>query len=193
MKKKDIFIIVLFIYLLVQIVEFKEVVFEAGTLAINIWKNNLVPSLLPFFIISNILINYNIGFYLSKLIDPIFRKIYKINSNSTVILMLSMVSGFPSNAKYTREMYENGILSKKEAEKLLIFSHFSNPLFVLGTLAGMFLKNEKLGFIILISHVFGNFILGFIFRNYAVSGEVNEDNSFNDKKFSKIFVNFPTV
>ena len=79
MKKKDIFIIVLFIYLLVQIVEFKEVVFEAGTLAINIWKNNLVPSLLPFFIISNILINYNIGFYLSKLIDPIFRKIYKIN------------------------------------------------------------------------------------------------------------------
>ena len=36
MKKKNIFIIVLFIYLLVQIVEFKEVVFEAGTLAINI-------------------------------------------------------------------------------------------------------------------------------------------------------------
>ncbi len=189
MKKKDIFIIVLLIYLLIQIVEFKKVVFEAGILAIDIWKNNLVPSLLPFFIISNILINYNIGFYLSKLMDPIFTKIYKINSNSTVVLIFSMISGFPSNAKYTREMYENGSLSKKEAEKILIFSHFSNPLFILGTLAVMFLKNEKLGFIILISHVLGNFILGFIFRDYAVSGEVSGDACLNDKKFSKIFVN----
>lgn len=189
MKKKDIIIIVLFIYLLSQVIKYKELVFNVSIDGINIWKNNLLPSLLPFFIISNVLINYNISFYLYKFLDPIFKKLYKINSNSTIILILSMVSGFPSNAKYTREMYEHGILTKKEAEKILTFSHFSNPLFIMGTLATMFLKNESLGIIILISHVIGNFILGFIFRNYTVSNNVKQNNSCSQLSFSKILVN----
>lgn len=41
---------------------------------------------------------------------------------------------FPSNAKYTKELYLEGSINEHEASKILMFTHFSNPLFLLGTL-----------------------------------------------------------
>ena len=100
-----------------------------------------------------------------------------------------MLSGFPSNSKYTKEMYEKNNITKKEAEKILTFTHFSNPLFILGTLSTFFLKNKTLGIIILISHYLGNFIIGLIFRNYYHSKPLTIKNTYQKKDFTKIFIN----
>ena len=50
--------------------------------------------------------------------------------------------------------------------EFLIFSHFSNPLFILTTLAIFFFNNKDLGIILLVSHYLSNFILGLLFRKY---------------------------
>jgi len=191
MKKKivNIFIVFFMCYLLVEIILNKELVFVTVNDAFLIWKDNLVPSLFPFFIISEILINYDVSYYLAKFLDPLFKKIFKINANGSTILILSLLSGFPSNARNTRLMYDKGMINKKEAEKILTFSHFSNPLFILGTLATFYLKNKTLGIIILVSHYLGNFFIGIIFRNYYVSKDSFISFSKEKKYFSKIFLN----
>jgi sporulation integral membrane protein YlbJ len=80
-----------------------------------------------------------------------------------------MLSGFPSSAKYTKELYLSGSINEYEASKILTFTHFSNPLFVLGTISIMFLNNKEIGFLILFCHYISNFIIGLIFRNYYIS------------------------
>ena len=57
-------------------------------------------------------------------------------------------------------------LNEKEATKILMFSHFSNPLFILGTVSLTFLNNKKIGLIVMMSHYLSNIIIGFLFRNY---------------------------
>ncbi len=101
-----------------------------------------------------------------ELFKPIMERLFKINSNSAFVFGMSIISGFPSSAKYARELYLNGSLNEHEASKVLTFSHFSNPLFILGTVAVLFLNNKEVGLLILLCHYFTNIIIGIGFRNY---------------------------
>ena len=94
-----------------------------------VWKNNIFPSLFPFFVLSEVLVNYGFIELVGELFKPIMNKIFKLKGVSAFVFIMSLVSGFPSNAKYVRELYLNGLINEHEGAKLLTFTHFSNPLF----------------------------------------------------------------
>lgn len=165
----SIFIMIILIFCSYEILSESETIMNAVTYSFNIWTNNLFPSMFPFFVLSEILINYGFVELISELFKPIFQKLFKTNSNASFVFIMSMLSGFPSNAKYTKELYLEGKLTDKEATKILMFSHFSNPLFILGTISVTFLNNKQLGIIVLISHYISNIIIGILFRNYNPS------------------------
>lgn len=167
MKNKilDLIVVISFVILLFSILVNKQLVFDTITYSLNIWVNTLIPSMFPFFVISDVLINYNITEYIPKFITKIFSRIFNINKVCTTIFFLSLISGFPSGARNIRNYYDKGLLSLEEANHILLFTHFSNPMFILTTVALFFLGNEKYGYIILISHYLGNFIIGILLRN----------------------------
>lgn len=152
-----------------EILSESETIMNSVMYSFNIWTNNLFPSLFPFFVLSEILINYGFIELVSELFKPIFQKLFKISGNAAFVFIMSLLSGFPSNAKYTRQLYLEGKLTDKEATKILMFSHFSNPLFILGTISITFLNDKKLGLIVMISHYVSNIIIGIMFRNYSPS------------------------
>lgn len=171
MKKIFISIFIMFILMFCtfEILSESDTIMNAVSYSFNIWINNIFPSLFPFFVLSEILINYGFVELISELFKPIFERIFKINGNAAFIFIMSMLSGFPSNAKYTRQLYLGGKLTDKEATKILMFSHFSNPLFILGTISVTFLNDKRLGILIMLSHYVSNIIIGLIFRNYNTS------------------------
>lgn len=153
------FIVLIFIFLN------KEIVSSTIINSFYIWFNTLVPSMLPMFIISDILINYNFTKYIPNKIINFISKIFNISNNATLIVLLSLVSGFPLNAMNIITSYNNNLISKEEAEHLLLFNHFPNPLFVLNTVGILYLNNNKYGIIILISTYLSSIILGILVRN----------------------------
>ena len=70
-----------------------------------------------------------------------------------------MLSGFPSNSKYITEFYNENLIDKDSAEKLVGKTFFPSPMFVLGTIGVLYLNEYKFGLIILISIYLTNFIL----------------------------------
>lgn len=167
MKNKifNLIIIISFIILLFSILINKQLVFETIHYSLNIWVNTLIPSMFPFFVISDILINYNITKYIPKFITNTFSKLFNVSPTSTTIFFLSLISGFPSSARNIKNYYQKGLISLNEANHILLFTHFSNPIFILSTIAIFFLNNELYGYIILISHYLGNFLIGIFLRN----------------------------
>ena len=149
----------------------------------KIWFYNIIPSLFPIYIIMDLLINYNILNYLNFIIKPI-SKLFKINNNSSTIFILSILSGFPSNSKYITTYLNNNNISILDANKLLMFTHFSNPLFIINSIGNNFLNNKFIGIIILISHYITNIIIGIINRNYKST--INNNLNYNNKKNSFI-------
>ena len=104
-------------------------------------------------------------------------KVFRVKGVGAFALIMSLISGFPSSAKYIKELYNKNLINQNEATKLLMFTHFSNPLFILGTISLLFLNNKEVGLLILICHYLGNFIIGIIFRNYYPSKEENKNIS----------------
>lgn len=150
-----------------------KAVMEAVLFSFQIWKNNIFPSLFPFFLLSELLIQYGFVEFLGELLKPVMNRIFRISNQAAFIFVMSIISGFPSNAKYTKALLEEHKINEKEATKILTFTHFSNPLFILGTVSITFLGNREVGFLILFCHYITNLILGLLFRNYYPSPKTN--------------------
>lgn len=97
---------------------------------------------------------------------------------------MSMLSGFPSSAKYIDDLLSKSLIDKKDAEKVLLFSFFSNPLFIVNTIGIMFFDNMKIGILILICHYLGNVVVGILFRDFSVSN--NYSNHIEESKSKRI-------
>lgn len=172
-----------------QLISKKILVFNTIGYSLDLWIKNVVPSLFPFFIISDILINYKITDYIPTFIKRIFQFLFNVSEHGVSIFFLSMLSGFPSNARNTRKYYDLGLISLEEANHILTFTHFSNPLFILSTIAVLFLGNEKLGIPILLSHYLGNVFIGIFSSKNFDNTTLDNYTKVNDKSqnFGLIF------
>ncbi len=180
MKKwESIIIIIILIFICYEIIYTKENILKSVTFSLNIWKTSIFPSLFPFFVLSEIMIKYGFVEFIGTLLKKNMNKLFKINGKSAFVFVMSILSGNPANAKYTRELYLNGDLNEKEATKILCFTCFANPLFILGTVSIIFLNNQKVGLLILLCHYIGNIIIGLLLRNYYPSKEEKESGLIN--------------
>lgn len=177
-KYKNIIIIICSLFFLVNLIIYRNLVFDIVGFSLNIWITSLLPALFPFFIVSDILINYDVIKYFPKVIRNSIKYLFNVSDNGLVIILLSMLSGFPSNARNIKNMYLDKKITKEEGEHLLYFTHFSNPMFILGTIP-LILNSNKISKYILISHYLANIILGICLRKY---NRVNDSNTSNYKE-----------
>jgi len=175
--------IIIFLVIFITILIFKNsVIINTNIIfASELFIKKIFPSLFPMFLLSSILINLNIIKYFDFFFIKITNFIFKINNNLSYILIMSLISGFPSSAKIAKEMYDKNIISKKNIQKILLFTHFANPLFIFA----MIDKNAKL---ILFAHFLSNFIIGICTRNFLVdNSEKKIKLSNHDNLISSIF------
>lgn len=163
-KYSNLIIVYLSFTILIIILLNKTLVANTIITSLNTWFYTLVPSMAPMMLLSDILINYDFASYIPSKISTVVSKIFNISKEGTLIFFLSLISGFPANGINIKTSYELNKITKEEAEHLLLFNHFANPLFVLGPVGDLYLHNNHLGIIILISHILANILIGIIFR-----------------------------
>ncbi len=169
-----------FIFLIVQILLSPSVIMPEIYNTLLLWTNKVVPSLLPFFLLTNFLMSYGLTTILGEFFKPIM-KLFKTNPNNAFIIIISIFSGSPSNAFFAKEAINNGLINENDATKVLLFSQFTSPLFILGTVYSG-LNNKKLCFLILFVTYFSNIIIAFIFKNLYVNNNINNISVENIKK-----------
>lgn len=181
--KKNTIIILLLVFLVYEIIDNSIIIKESIISSFDLWKNNIFPFLFPFFVISDLLINTNIIEIINKYSNNIIYKLFKINSSSSFIFFMSILSGIPSNSKYIDTLIKANKLNVYEANKILLFSHFVSPLFILGFIGSI--VGKKYSILILCIHYITNIILGLLFRSYHVNRKYYD---FNINKTSNSFI-----
>ncbi len=121
----------------------------------NLFFKKLFPVSFLFFVFSSLLVDYGLIEMISK--------IFHCNGSIFYVGFMSMISGFPSGAKYTKDMLLKNFISIDVANYLILFTHFPNPLFVLGSV-NLILKNSSLCWKMLGSFILSNLILAFLFK-----------------------------
>lgn len=176
---KNYFYLFILIGVLLEMLFNSSLIINSVNFSFSLCINNLFPSLFPFMILSNILIEYGFVDIISELLKPLVNKVFKSNEYGGVILILSLISGSPSNSKFISELLNKKLINEYDASKMLLYTHFVNPLFILNTIGISFLNNKKIGIIILISHYLGNFFIGILFRGYHKYTNISKVNVTN--------------
>lgn len=95
------------------------------------WAFSVLPVLLPFIILSKFWIYYDVP----QLFLHTARRMLPGHSRAalcTTVLLLGLSSGFPIGAIFVRHFYEEGFLTRREAEELLPLCSFVSPMFLMG-------------------------------------------------------------
>lgn len=162
MKKKDYIILTLLLIIFTLLFKYNSLIKESVIDSSKIWFYNILTSLLPIYIITDLLINYGI--------------INLFKNNNLFLSFISLIIGSPSNAKYIREFYEDKLISLEDANRLLLFSYSPSPLFIINIC-----PNIKYALYILLYIYFTNLIL-FLFNK---NNNTKIDSSFTKVSFSK--------
>ncbi|MDR0931020.1 MAG: hypothetical protein LBM38_04690 [Clostridiales bacterium] len=128
--------------------------------AIDACINVLVPSLLPFIIVSKIVINTPLPRLAARRLECVMRPIFGVSGAGAFPLIIGLLSGYPLGAKVVLDMYKKGSLSYKDAEKLISFCNNSGPLFIIGAIGVGCFNSVKAGVMVYIAHVISAIVLG---------------------------------
>ncbi len=161
-KLKSLTIIIFLFIVLFYAMLNSNLVIEDVLESLNLFIGKLFPAMFFFYTLSDLLINYGFVTILESIFDQLFLRLFHISGMSSFIVIMSMLSGFPSGAKYITTFLEKKLITRDLAHYLLTFTHFSNPLFIMGTIS--FLFSKRVAVIVLICHYLSNFILAFLIR-----------------------------
>lgn len=141
---------------------------SAASSGFKIWYALVLPALLPFFIIAELLVSLRFVNFLGVLLEPVMRPLFRLPGCSALVVTMGFTSGFPMGAILTKKLYDEKLLTGDEAERLVSFTNNSSPLFIIGAVGvGMF-ASPALGYILAAAHYLSNFLIGILWRFKAI-------------------------
>ncbi|MFY9257135.1 MAG: sporulation integral membrane protein YlbJ [Dethiobacteria bacterium] len=154
------------IFLTVSMVCFPKDAFEAAVAGLQIWWDIVFPGLMPFFIISQILLGLGVVHMMGVFLEPVMRPLFNVPGAGSFVMAMGLASGFPIGAVLTTELRAQNLCNRVEAERLLSFTNTADPLFMIGAVAvGMF-GYPQAGLTILLAHYLSSLTLGLLMRFY---------------------------
>ncbi|MET3682030.1 sporulation integral membrane protein YlbJ [Alkalibacillus flavidus] len=154
------------LFLTMAMIRFPDQTFEASIRGLTLWSEIVFPSLLPFFIMAELLLALGIVKAIGILLEPIMRPLFNVSGAGSIGVGMGLISGYPSGAKIASRLRQEGSVTQLEAERLLAFTNASNPLFIFGAVAVGFFHDATLGWLIAVSHYGASLGVGLCMRFY---------------------------
>jgi len=155
------------LFLVLGMISHPKIVYQGALTGLNLWWNIVFPSLLPFFIVSEVLLSLGLVNFMGILMEPLMRPIFNVPGTGSFVLAVGYTSGYPIGAMIAARLRTQGLCTRVEAERLMAFTNNSSPLFMLVAVpVGMF-NNPQLGPVIALAHYAANLTLGFFLRFYG--------------------------
>lgn len=143
------------------------IVFDGAVIGLKTWWNIVFPALLPFFIASELLMNFGVVHFMGVLLEPVMRPLFNVPGAGSFVMAVGLSSGYPIGSMVTARLRAQGLCTRIEAERLMSFTNNASPLFMLVAVAVGMLHNPALGWVIAGAHYLSNITLGLFLRFYA--------------------------
>lgn len=144
-----------------------QVSVTAAKRGIELWLYTVTPSLLPFFIFTDMLMSSGVHTKIGRIFERPVSALLGVPGEAAFVFVSSILSGYPTGARLIGEMRRAGTLSSEEAEAMMNFCSTSGPLFIISAVGVGMLDSETIGFVILGAHCAGALLTGVILNPYS--------------------------
>ena len=132
---------------------------------LSLWANAVLPALLPFFVLTSLLLESGMLRLLAPLAAPLCR-LFRIPREAGGVLLSGWLSGAPNGARLAASLAKRGELTGPEASRLLSAATVTSPLFLVGTV-GQALGSPALGGLIYGIHLLAAICNGVLWRGHG--------------------------
>lgn len=150
-----------------------------------LWFQTLLPTLLPFFIFSGLILKLNLHTSLNRLLYPIIKHLLPISKNGCYPLLLGLLSGLPVGAKTVANLTRSKAISVKEGNYLLSVCNNASPAFLISYVAGK-LNQPELGIKLYLLITFSGLLAGSFLRYFGLLKYFSKQTEHQKKTLSQI-------
>ncbi len=180
------FVLILFFFV---ILIFPSQTLYGASKGLLLWFNTLLPTLLPFLILTNLLIHTNAVHFISRFTGPLFQKFFGVSPNGSFAVLAGFLCGYPVGAKVTADLVRTNKISLNEGKYLLSFCNNTSPAFITSYIVIQNLKDKSLLlqtlFILYLSPIVCSFFFRKLYPPIAIDNTFMENTGFH---FSFSFV-----
>jgi len=123
----------------------------------------VIPSLFPFFTAISLLLSLGAAHALERVLSPFTRLLFGMSGSAAAPLAAGLLGGYPSGAKTAAALYEEGLLTKAEAERSLAFVNNCGMAFILAYVGGAIFQSSRAGMALWLIHVLAALLTGILF------------------------------
>jgi len=146
-SKRILLLVILMTYFIICFINSNNISLELYNYTL-VFIKNVFPSTFLFLLLSYLLFQYNILFFISK----VFKR------KDFCFYIFSIFSGFPGGVIFLKESLERGDITISDANKMVLFTHFPNPIFLLYHTQKLF-NNKQTAFVFYLIILISQFIV----------------------------------
>ena len=133
---------ILCVFAIVLTVAFPALISKSVKDGIALCLYTLVPALLPFMLIVNIMQKHDLCSQISYILKPILKIFFKISDNGCFAVIIGFICGYPMGAKTISDLYIHKKISFSEAAYLVTFCNNCSLSFLLNYIFLNYLQNS---------------------------------------------------
>ena len=157
----------IFVVITICLVIFSKSNLTAAKNGLTLWATCVVPSLFPFFVITNLLSRTKVVSFTGKLLDKFMRPLFNVPGVGGFAFVMGLISGYPVGAKVVSDFRQDGLVTKDEGERMLAFTNNSGPLFILSSVGISLFGDTTTGLLLLCTHVLACITVGIILGKFS--------------------------
>lgn len=144
--------------------------------SLHICAASVLPSLFPFFVFTNLWITLGYAQKMSALVAPVMERIFRLPGEAASALILGVIGGYPTGAQTILGLYQKKLISKDEAERMLLFCNNSGPAFAVAVIGGQYFHSAAVGVSLYLVHVCSACLIGMLFRSSDIRAARSASN-----------------
>ena len=158
---------IIFVVITIYLVIFSKSNLTAAKNGLTLWATCVVPSLFPFFVITNLLSHTKVVSFTGKLLDKFMRPLFNVPGIGGFVFVMGLISGYPVGAKVVSDFRQEDLVTKDEGERMLAFTNNSGPLFIISSVGISLFGDTTTGLLLLCTHVLACITVGIILGKFS--------------------------
>lgn len=179
--------------MLITVVYMSDTAIDYMKKGLRLCATTIVPSLFPFTVIADLAVSSGIGEKLSKYLSKPIKMIFGINDSGVCAYLIGLLFGAPIGARTAALMFDRGLMSRTELERILTFCNNPSSAFLINAVGISLLHDRAVGISLYICTVLSSAVIGVVSKflfGQDIELQIHIDSSRIDRDFGvKSFTN----
>lgn len=145
---------------------YKNEVVSGAAEGLLLWYRFVLPSLLPFMILINVMMHTDTVSLLARVLGPLMKGFPGVSPKGSFAILSGFLCGYPMGAKVSADLVSRHQISYAEGSYLLSFCNNTSPMFILSILLSEFVPEKELHLPLFLILFLSPLLCGQLFRIY---------------------------